>query len=294
MLYIIVKKLLIKKNKSHWLYLIPSIVGLSIFYLLPFIWMIYYSFLSNPVNGRFVGFQNYIELINNNVYRLALGNTALFTLISVPSIILLSLLVALLLNKNMYYKEKLKASFIIPLVVPVASIILFFDLLFDTRGVLNNFLTRMGGNPIDWLNSNWSMLAIIIIFIWKNIGYNIVLFMAGLAKIPTEYYEAASIEGANSLQKFLNITIVYLSPTMFFVLVISIINSFKIFKEIYLLAGEYPHRRIYMLQHYLNNMFIKLEYNKLVTSAILFALIIYISLFLLFKLQRKIGRDINW
>ena len=283
-----------KRNRNyHWVFLTPSVIGLGIFYLLPFIWMIYYSFLSHPVNGVFVGLENYIELINNNVYRLAMTNTAIFTLISVPLITLLSLLVALLLNRNIYFREKLRSSFIIPLVVPVASIILFFDILFDTRGVLNNLLSVIGLQPIDWLNSNASILVIIVIFIWKNIGYNIILFLAGLSRIPKVYYEAASIEGANRLQKFFKITVVYLTPTIFFVVVISIINSFKVFKEIYLLAGNYPHNRIYMLQHYLNNMFAKLEYNKLVTSAILFAFVICIFLYLFFKLQKKIGNDIN-
>lgn len=283
-----------KRNRNyHWVFLTPSVIGLGIFYLLPFIWMIYYSFLSHPVNGVFVGLENYIELINNNVYRLAMTNTAIFTLISVPLITLLSLLVALLLNRNIYFREKLRSSFIIPLVVPVASIILFFDILFDTRGVLNNLLSVIGLQPIDWLNSNASILVIIVIFIWKNIGYNIILFLAGLSRIPKVYYEAASIEGANRLQKFFKITVVYLTPTIFFVVVISIINSFKVFKEIYLLAGKYPHNRIYMLQHYLNNMFAKLEYNKLVTSAILFAFVICIFLYLFFKLQKKIGNDIN-
>lgn len=287
------KRLKNKNRSSHWVFLMPSVTGLLIFYLLPFLWMIYYSFLSHPVNGVFVGLRNYTDLINNNIYRLAMFNTGLFTVISVPLITLLSLLVALLLNKNIYFREKLRASFIIPLVVPVASIILFFDILFDTSGVLNNLFNLVGLKPIDWLNSNASMLVIVVIYIWKNIGYNIILFLAGLSKIPKVYYEAADIEGANSIQKFFKITIIYLTPTIFFVVVISIINSFKVFKEIYLLTGSYPHRRIYMLQHYLNNMFSKLEYNKLVTSAILFALVICIFLYALFRLQRKIGKDIN-
>lgn len=114
-----------------------------------------------------------------------------------------------------------------------------------------------------------------------------ILFLAGLQGIPKEYYEAADIDGAGTLTKFFNITAVYLMPTTFFVIIISIINSFKVFKEVYLLSGSYPHESIYMLQHYLNNMFNKLDYHKLVTSAVLMALILYLIIFILFKLQKE-------
>lgn len=271
----------------------PSLVGLLIFYIIPFIWMIFFSFLDNPINKRFIGFANYIDLINNDIYKLAVNNTIVFTLISVPIIVVLSLIIALILSKGVYFQEKIEASLIIPLVVPVASVIMFFDLIFDYYGVLNKLLSLFNVEAINWKDSPYSLLIIILMYIWKNLGYNIILFLAGLSTIPKSYYELASVEGGNSLQKFFKITIVYLSPTTFFVIVISIINSFKVFKEVYLLSGNYPHQRIYMLQHYMNNMFSKLEYTKLVTSAILMAIVVYILVYILFRVQNKINEDIK-
>ncbi|SHK42645.1 carbohydrate ABC transporter permease [Paramaledivibacter caminithermalis] len=277
------------ETTSALFFLAPSVIGLLIFYIIPFIWMIFYSFFDSPINGRFVGLQNYINLISNGVYKLAVTNTIVFTGISVPLIIGFSLLLSILLNKKIYFRHGLRTSFIVPLVVPVASVILFFELLFDTRGFINGILAFLNISPIDWLNSSWAMLVVIIIYIWKNIGYNIVLFLAGLQGIPKEYYEAVSIDGAGPVAQFFNITLIYLMPTTFFVIIISIINSFKVFREVYLLAGDYPHQSIYMLQHYMNNMFRKLDYHKLVTSAILMAAVIYLIVLIMFKIQKRIN-----
>ncbi|MGF7058760.1 carbohydrate ABC transporter permease [Brassicibacter mesophilus] len=275
------------------LFIAPSIIGLLVFYILPFIWMILYSFFDQPVNGSFVGFNNYIGLINNGIYRKALLNSGIFTGVSVPLIIVLSLVLAILLNQKIHFKNTLRTSFIVPLVVPVASIILFFEYLFDYNGFINKILSLFNMTNIDWVNSSWAMYLVIIIYIWKNLGYNIVLFLAGLQGIPKEYYEAADIDGAGVLAKFFNITIIYLMPTTFFVIIISIINSFKVFKEIYLLSGNYPHESIYMLQHYINNMFNKLDYHKLVTSAVLMAIFVYLIIFILFRLQKRVERYIE-
>lgn len=271
----------------------PSVIGLLIFYIIPFIWMIIYSFFDSPINGKFVGIQNYIGLLGNNAYKQAVANTAIFTGISVPLIIILSLLLSMLLNKKIRFSHEFRTAFIVPLVVPVASVIIFFELLFDYRGFLNRILDFFNIAPIDWMNSSYAMIAVITIYIWKNVGYNIILFLAGLQGIPKEYYEAASIDGAGPAAKFFHITLVYLMPTTFFVIIISIINSFKVFREVYLLAGDYPHQSIYMLQHYMNNAFRKLDYHKLVTSAILMTLVIYIFVFILFRVQKRINDAIG-
>ena len=271
----------------------PSVIGLLIFYIIPFIWMIIYSLFDSPINGKFVGIQNYINLLGNNAYKQAVANTAIFTGISVPLIIILSLLLSMLLNKKIRFSHEFRTAFIVPLVVPVASVIIFFELLFDYRGFLNRILDFFNIAPIDWMNSSYAMIAVITIYIWKNVGYNIILFLAGLQGIPKEYYEAASIDGAGPIAKFFHITLVYLMPTTFFVIIISIINSFKVFREVYLLAGDYPHQSIYMLQHYMNNAFRKLDYHKLVTSAILMTLVIYIFVFILFKVQKRINDAIG-
>src|SRR5690606_13663667 len=130
-----------------------------------------------------------------------------------------------------------------------------------------NLIMRFGIEPVNWLRSGWSTGVVALVYVWKNCGYNMVLFLAGLGNIPKEYYEAAYIDGAGPFTCLIKITLPYMVPTSFFVLIISIINSFKVFREVYLLAGKYPYQDIYLLQHFMNNNFFNLSYQKLTTAA---------------------------
>lgn len=136
------------------------------------------------------------------------------------------------------------------------------------------------------MKSEWAQGVIIFIYVWKNIGYNVVLFLAGLQNIPDQYYEIANLEGASWARK-LQITLIYLIPTGFLVMLMSILNSFKVFREIYLVAGDYPHDSIYMLQHYMNNMFLSLDIQKLSAAAFLMVLCILVIVLMLFRIEHK-------
>jgi multiple sugar transport system permease protein len=281
------------ENKAALLFLTPSLLGFSIFFLFPFIAGIYYSFVDSPIGGKFVGFSNYINLLKNPIYLKAGVNTFIFTAICVPLIILISLGLAILLNKKVFFASILRTSFITPLVVPVASIVLVWQVIFDFNGALNSFLNTRGIGAIDWMKTDWARMVVVVVYLWKNIGYNMVLLLAGLQSIPVEYYESANIDGASAWRKFINITMIYLTPTTFFVFLISIINSFKVFRETYLISGSYPHDSIYMLQHYMNNMFSSLDYQKLTSAAFIMALVIYLLVLVLFKFERKISKALN-
>ncbi|MDF9408443.1 MAG: L-arabinose transport system permease protein AraP [Pelotomaculum sp. PtaB.Bin013] len=276
-----------------WLILGPSLLGFSLFYLLPFVTGFYYSLVDSPINGTFVGLHNYGALLKNPSFFLALANTAKFTLICVPLNMILSLGVALLLNQKLQGRNLFRTIMITPLVVPVASVVLVWQAFFDLNGVLNSLIHALGYPPVDWMKTNWSRVVILVVYLWKNIGYSVILFLAGLQNIPAEYYEAARIDGASRRQEFFRITLVYLTPTTFFVFVISIINSFKVFRETYLISGEYPHNSIYMLQHYMNNMFMALDYQKLTSAAFIMAAFIVAVVLLLFIVERKITNMIN-
>jgi len=280
-------------NKTALFFLAPSLIGFLIFFFIPFVGGLYYSFVDSPTCGRFVGLANYIALMKNLVFCKAVYNTLAFTAIGVPLNILFSLGLALLLNRRIYGRNFIRMSFIIPLVVPVASVVLVWQILFDINGSLNAFISSLGLSPIDWMKTDLARIVVVIVYLWKNIGYNMVLFLAGLQNIPLEYYESADIDGASNWHKFTNITLVYLTPTMFFVFVISIINSFKVFRETYLISGAYPHDSIYMLQHYMNNKFASLDYQMLTSAAFIMAVSIYIIVLFLFKMQRKVGRTIG-
>jgi multiple sugar transport system permease protein len=275
------------------LFLAPSLIGFSIFFLIPFIVSIFYSLVDSPVNGSFVGLENYTLLLSNPIFLRAGFNTLVFTVISVPLIMAISLGLAMLLNNNIYGRNIFRAFFISPLVVPVASVVLVWQIIFGYRGSLNLILSAFGMTPLDWMDTNWARLVVLVVYLWKNAGYSMVLFLAGLQNIPVQYYETAHIDGATPWRSFTGITLVYLTPTTFFVFIISIVNSFKVFRETYLIAGSYPHESIYILQHYMNNMFSSLDYQKLTSAAFIMAVCIVALVSFLFRFERKISRSIQ-
>ncbi len=282
-----------KEKLTLFLFLGPSIAGFSLFFFAPFLGAIYYSLIDGSSESHFVGLENYINIMSNNVFTRAMFNTIFFTIICVPINMGISLILALLLNLRIPYRNIFRTIFISPLVVPVASVILVWHILFDYSGTINAVLSNLGLFKVDWMNSEWARIVVLILYLWKNVGYNIILFLAGLQCIPEEYYDSARIDGANLWHKFKNITLVYLTPTSFFVFIMSIINSFKVFRETYLISGEYPHTSIYMLQHYMNNMFRSLDYQKLTTAALITAFIIYLLVVILFRFERRISASLK-
>jgi multiple sugar transport system permease protein len=274
-------------------FLAPSLLGFSLFFAIPFMTGIYYSFMDRVQGGSFVGFDNYKMVLASSSFRKAATHTLLFTGSSVPILIVLSLILAVLLNQRLWFRNGLKTAIVMPLVVPIASIVMILQIFVDWNGTLNAWLNSIHLPRIDWLNSGWSMSVLVITYVWKNIGYNMILFLAGLQMIPQSYYETARIEGASSVRQFFGITLIYLIPTMFFVILISIINSFKVFRETYLLAGEYPYDRLYMLQHYMNNMFFSLDIQKLTAAATIMVSCIVILVSVLLTIERKFQENME-
>ncbi|MEC0231722.1 sugar ABC transporter permease [Paenibacillus alba] len=276
-----------KDGTAALMFLMPSVFGFALFYLIPFAAGVYYSLMDSTVDSHFVGLDNYRELLASQSFQKAASNTFYFSIVSVPLILVLSLGLAILLSKHIYLRKWLRTAYVMPLVVPVASIILIWQMLFDWNGSLNAWLSGFGFERVDWMKTDAARNVIIIVYLWKNIGYNVILFLAGLQQIPKDYYETAKIEGAGRLWQFGRITLVYLTSTMFFVVIMSIINSFKVFRETYLIAGDYPHDSIYMMQHYMNNMFTSLNMQKLTAAATLMAGCILLIVMGLFALERR-------
>lgn len=271
----------------------PSFLGMAIFYVIPFGVVIYYSFIAGAVDSSFVGLKNYISVLNNGAFKIAVKNTAMFSGIAVPLAVVLSLLMALMLECRIPAKSQFRSFFLSPMMVPIASIILVWQVLFHSNGVVNEYLMVFGADKIDWLKSDYCMVVIILLFLWKNLGYNMILFMAALNNIPKTLLEMAEVEGASAAYQFFHIKLRYLSPTVLFVTILSIINSFKVFREIYLLTGNYPYDGLYMLQHFMNNMFSKLNYQALSAAAILLALFIIVLIAILFAVENVFGKDVE-
>ena len=282
-----------KERKHEILFLSPSIIGVLTFFVVPFFVIIYYALVDNPINHEFVFVDNFVSLFHNSAFLQAAKNTATFSLVAVPLAVVLSLMMAILLEENIPMRSQFRTFFLSPMMVPVASIVLIWQVLFDYHGAINEFVGHLGVAPIDWFKSSYSQIVIVILFLWKNLGYNMILFMAALNAIPKDVLEVATLESATEFQKFWYIKLRYLSSTVLFVAILSLINSFKVFREVYLLTGSYPYDTLYMLQHFMNNTFQSLDYQKLSAAAIIMALVMAAIIALLFIAEDKFGKDVE-
>ncbi len=274
-----------------WLFLSPSLLGVLIFFVIPFMVVIYYALVNNPVQHEFVGIQNFVRVFQNAAFRLAAWNTIRFSLVAVPLAVILALLLAVVLESNIPWKSQFRSFFLSPLMVPIASVVLIWQVLFHYNGIVNEWMMALGFDRIDWLKSDHAQVVVILLFLWKNLGYNMILFMAALSSVPKDIIEVAKLESANRFQIFFKIKLRYISSTIVFVTIMSLINSFKVFREVYLLAGDYPYDSLYMLQHFMNNTFASLDYQKLSAAAILMSVVIIVLVAVLFKAENYFGRD---
>jgi len=286
-------KRLRKLKMSSGLYIAPSFLGVLLFFLLPFLVIIYYSMVDNPISANFVFLDNFKNVLGNVAFQTAIRNTAVFSVIAVPLAVILSLMLAIVLESKLPFRSQFRTFFLSPMMVPVASIVLIWQVLFHYNGAVNDMLAVFGIDKIDWMKSEYSTIVIVILFLWKNLGYNMILFMAALASVPKDILEVARLESASPLQIFCYIKIRYLSSTILFVTIMSLISSFKIFREIYLLTTDYPYDSIYMLQHFMNNKFKNLDYQTLSAAAILMSLVMIVIIGTLFIVENRFGKDVE-
>lgn len=275
------------------LFLAPSLIGVFLFFVLPYFVVIYYSMIDNPISAEFVGIQNFINVFRNGAFKTAGANTLKFSFLAMPLSVVLGLFLALLLDRNIPLRSGLRTAYLTPMMVPVASVVLIVQVMFNYTGAVNQVITNMGGAKIDWLKSDKAPLVILFLFLWKNLGYNMILFLAALESVPRDIIEVATMESANSWQIFYHIKLKYLSSTILFVIIFSLINSFKVFREIYLLTGDYPWDSIYMLQTFMNNTFRSLDYQKLSAAAIIMSFVMIIIIGSLFLIENYFGKDVE-
>lgn len=274
-------------------YLLPSAVGVLLFFVLPFMIVIYYSVVDNPISGQFVFLDNFIMVFNNSAFRQAAVNTLTFSAVAVPLAVVLSLFLAMMLESKIPFKSQFRTFFLSPMMVPIASVVLIWQVLFHYNGMMNEVMGFFGADKVDWLNSSYAQVVIVVLFLWKNLGYNMILFMAALSSIPKDIIEVAVLESAKPNQIFMHIKLRYMSSTILFVTIMSLINSFKVFREIYLLKGEYPYPTMYMLQHFMNNTFGRLDYQKMSAAAIMMAVVMVIIIGILFLTENYFGKDVE-
>ena len=241
------------------------------------------SFLG-AVNGVFIGLKNYQMIFSNQAFLLAGKNTLRFFGICIPMLVILSLILAILLNgQKKKYRQLMKTAFLLPMAIPVASAAVLWKVLFNGQGLLNHFLEIIEVKRTDWLNTGASFWVLVFSYIWRNLGYDIVLWLAGLSTIPEALYEAAKVDGANTWKCFTGITLPSLLPSLFTIVVLSLLNGFKVFRDAYLVAGDYPQENMYLLQHLFNNWYRDLAMDKMAAAAVVTSGVIMLLVLLLQK-----------
>lgn len=248
--------------------LVPSFLGIAVFFLLPYVRVLYYSVINNQFQKKFVWFRNYIEVVDNEYFQLAMKNSLLLIAIGVPSLLLFSLVLSFLLSFSMRRFAFLRDLFIFPMLVPTAAVVLVWR---------------------EFFVASVSPLPIYVLFLWKNLGLCIILLTAALTTIDNTVYEAARLDGAGALRLHLQISVTLITPALFFTMLLAIMNTFKIFKESFLFyGGKYPPNHSYTLQYYMNNNFLKFDYQSLASASVLTSLLVLVIVFAGLSIQRRV------
>ena len=263
-----------KINKAPLYFILPSLIGVAVFTLLPFLDVFIRSFQS-AISREFSGLENYYDIFSNAAFKLASQNTIKFVLVCIPLLLAISLAISVFLNKFVQASQILRTAFLIPMAVPIASVVLIWNIVFHEQGVLSGVLNNFNMAGQDWMSTGYAFWVLVFSYIWKNLGYTIILWLAGLNAISKEIYESAKVDGAGDLKCFTKITLPCLKPTLYTVAVLSLLNSFKVFREAYLVAGDYPDKSMYLLQHLFNNWFREMSFGKMAAASVVMAVIIF-------------------
>ena len=274
-------------KSKRLLFLLPGFAGVMLFYLLPFLEVVRRSFFQSG-NSAFVGVGNYRTVFENGAFVLAVRNTLLYMAVGVPLLMGISLFLSLLL-RFLCLRRRLVSAMLLPMAVPAAVMVLTLQILIDRQGVINGVLTTVSEKiavlpvfaAIDYLNSEWALVVVVCSFLWKNTGYMVILWLAGLAALPKEVEEAAKVDGANRWQNWHYIIRPGLSGSFFTIGMLSVLQIFKSYREVWMVAGSYPQEHIYFLQHLLQNWYLKLEFDRMAALTVILSLVLLVVCLLL-------------
>lgn len=277
---------IIRRNRLQaYSFLMPNFAGFLVFTAIPVAMALYYSFTNYNGNKKmdFIGLQNFIKLFSDSSFRISLQNTLVYTLCTVPLIILLSLLVSVLMNNGVKGAPLYRAIMLFPHIASIVAVTVVWQFLYNAKsGPINQILMSLGvANPPSWLSDkNTALIAIMIMIVWKGIGYYMIVYLAGLKGIPADQYEAATMDGANAWDKLIHVTIPNLRPVTFYASIMCIINSFQVFTPIYVMTKGGPGRAtsVLVLKIY-EDAFVDFKFGYASAEAmILFLLILFVTL----------------
>jgi multiple sugar transport system permease protein len=265
--------------------LAPNIIGFIMFMLIPVVATFVLSFTKYDMlkAPKFIGFDNYVTMFRDPIVWQVTGNTLLYTVLTVPVGMCISLLLAVMLDQKIAFRRFYRAAFFLPSITSMVVVAIVWQWIYNPEfGLLNYFLSLFGIKGPKWLlDARTSLLSLGIVGIWKSAGYNMIIFLSGLQGISTSYYEAAMLDGAGTWAKFRYITVPLLKPTTFFIFVMSVISSFQVFDQVMLMTQGGPGRSSSVLVHYLyQNAFtyFKLSYACAI-AYLLFFIIMAITIF---------------
>ena len=272
-------------------FLFPSYIVFIVFIFFPLIYSFYLSFFKYSLlsysSARFIGLENYIKLIHDSIFWGSLKNTFVFTLGTVFPSMAIGLFFAVILNEKLKLRNFFRTAYFIPVVTSLVAASIIWSLVLDSTdaGLVNALLLKLGIAPQAWLSSSrWALFSVIVMNIWKNVGYVMLIYIAGLQGIPNQLYEAISIDGAGGLGKFFYITLPLLKPTTSFVFTTSMIGSFQVFTPVYIMTGGGPGYSSNTIVNYLYQRGFQ-DFKMGYASTIAYAL--FIILFIMTLLQKK-------
>ncbi|MBE9005478.1 sugar ABC transporter permease [Fortiea sp. LEGE XX443] len=240
---------------AAWTFLAPALILLSLFVIWPIAYLFYLSFTAGSFTSTgtyWIGLKNYWRLLLNPDFWQVLGNTIYFTLATIIPSLIIPIGLAVLLNRSLAFRGMLRSAYFLPSIISLVAAGLGFRWLFQNSGPVNTFLNLFGIAPISWLGDTfWAMPVLIILSIWKQLGFNMVVFLAGLQAIPSTRYEAAELDGANAWQQFWHVTLPGLRPTLIFATVTTAIFTLRSFEQVYVITGGGPLNTTNLLVYYI-------------------------------------------
>lgn len=281
-----------KDMRAFLLFAAPSFLGVILFVMMPFLDVFGRSFRT-VVTSRFVGIQNYQTIFANQAFQLAVKNTFRFTFVCIPLLVVIGLVIAMPVSR-LKSAGTIKSLYLFPFAMPTATVVIVWKMVFYKQGFLNLALTTIGSRTglweevhTDYLGTGAAFWVLVFSYIWKNTGYTIVLWLAGILGIPNELLEAARVDGASERQCFFKIILPNLKGSLYTIVILSFLNSFKIYREAYLVAGAYPQQDMYLLQHLFNNWFVNLDFDKMAAAAVCVGGFLFVVIMLLQRVWDK-------
>lgn len=277
---------------AAWIFLAPALIILGIFLFYPILYLLYLSFTSGSftVEGiKWIGLSNYFRLFTDADFWQVIGNTVYFTVATVIPTLVIPLILAVLLNRSLPLRGILRTAYFIPSITSLVAVGLGFRWLFQTEGPINQWLLQLNINPIPWLSSTiWAMPVLILLSSWKQLGFNLIVFLAGLQTIPQSRYEAAELDGANSWAKFWYITLPGLQPTIIFATVTTGIFTLRSFEQVYIITGGGPLNSTNLLVYYIyEQAFARFEFGYAAAAATILLAIAFIFVYIYLRTWKE-------